>query len=255
MARRTFLLRTSGYPNYRSDVADSEMQHFLSLPFFIPMYPTLSTTWSAFASSSPVTLFAVPTPAGLPIQSSFLSLPDVMSTVQGSLLHWRDLVVPSALAALLLNVITQGLCVRGVNRLTAVSLELLSTPLPNPAEPRQRVNSTTVNLVLTVRKAVSLGISVWYYGSGVNTGLAVGGAMVLCKLHRLSSVTIPPAYTSIAGTLIYSLAPGPTVADANKKSDQPVPASISNGPDGMTTSRSPSDHTELKRRQPATQLS
>jgi len=30
--------------------------------------------------------------------------------------------IPSALGALLLNVITQGMCVRGVNRLTTVSI-------------------------------------------------------------------------------------------------------------------------------------
>lgn len=66
--------------------------------------------------------------------------------------------------ALALNLITQGLCVRGVNRLTT------------------RVNSVTVNMVLTVRKAVSLVISVWYYGSGVTWSLVIGGGMVLCKL-------------------------------------------------------------------------
>jgi UDP-xylose/UDP-N-acetylglucosamine transporter B4 len=48
----------------------------------------------------------------------------------------------------------------------------------------QRVNSTTVNLVLTVRKAVSLAISVWYYGSGATPGLIAGGAMVLGMLTQ-----------------------------------------------------------------------
>ena len=43
----------------------------------------------------------------------------------------------------------------------------------------QRVTSTTVNLVLTVRKAASLAISVWYYGSGITPGLVIGGLMVL----------------------------------------------------------------------------
>lgn len=56
----------------------------------------------------------------IPIQSNFLSLPDP-SSVKGGLLQWRELMIPSALGALLLNVMTQGLCVRGVNRLTAVS--------------------------------------------------------------------------------------------------------------------------------------
>jgi UDP-xylose/UDP-N-acetylglucosamine transporter B4 len=41
-----------------------------------------------------------------------------------------------------------------------------------------------VNLVLTVRKAVSLAISVWYYGSGATPGLIAGGAMVLGMLTQ-----------------------------------------------------------------------
>lgn len=57
----------------------------------------------------------------------------------------------------------------------------------------QRVSSTTVNLVLTLRKAASLAISVWYYGSGASTGLVVGGAMVL------------------GGTMIYSMSSPPSV--------------------------------------------
>jgi hypothetical protein len=35
--------------------------------------------------------------------------------------------IPSAIGALLLNVITQGMCVRGVNRLTTVS-HIVSAP-------------------------------------------------------------------------------------------------------------------------------
>lgn len=91
------------------------------------MYPTLSSTWSAFSASQPITLFAIPTPSGLPISSSYLSLPDtdrLSGGVKDALVQWRSLMIPSALAALLLNVITQGMCVRGVNRLTAVSPNL-----------------------------------------------------------------------------------------------------------------------------------
>ena len=43
----------------------------------------------------------------------------------------------------------------------------------------QRVNSTTVNLILTLRKALSLAISVWYYGSGFSLGMGIGGGLVL----------------------------------------------------------------------------
>lgn len=80
-----------------------------------------------------------------------------------------------------MNVFTQGLCINGVNRLTSVG----SLPLKHPFSgadqslPSQKVSSVSVNLILTLRKAVSLAISVWYYGSGFNKGLVLGASMVL----------------------------------------------------------------------------
>ncbi|WWD20233.1 hypothetical protein CI109_104709 [Kwoniella shandongensis] len=143
--------------------------HFLSLPFFLPLYPSLTTTFTSFAASSPITFLKLPQPA--------IFLNDFAATQSSKTdwlrMTWRDVVMPSAIFALLLNIFTQGLCIRGVNRLTT------------------RVNAVTVNLILTVRKAVSLAISVWYYGSGFSTGLALGGILVML------------------GTILYSVAPGP----------------------------------------------
>ncbi|WOO83979.1 UDP-xylose and UDP-N-acetylglucosamine transporter [Vanrija pseudolonga] len=143
--------------------------HFLSLPFFIPMYPTLSKTFNAYRASPPITLLT------LPIPSPELALFSPIDDAKRELIRWRELSVPNAFLALAVNVVTQGLCIRGVNRLTS------------------RVSSTTVNLILTLRKAASLAISVWYYGSGASTGLVVGGAMVL------------------GGTMIYSMSSPPSV--------------------------------------------
>lgn len=70
------------------------------------------------------------------------------------------LVVPSMLVYLVANTVTQLLCVIGVNRLTG------------------RVSSLTVTLVLTVRKAVSLLLSVAVYGGQANTMLWSGAALV-----------------------------------------------------------------------------
>ena len=148
------------------------------------MHRTISASFAQYAATPPVTLISLP-------GSRFKAGPGSGSGIA----------VPSALMALVVNVVTQGFCIRGVNRLTAVSrrpLQLcqcwpegkLSTGRwsEEPTEGRkwahaadtyQRVSSTTVNLVLTVRKAVSLGLSVWYCGSGVTPGLAIGGAMVL----------------------------------------------------------------------------
>ncbi|WVW87021.1 hypothetical protein I302_109077 [Kwoniella bestiolae CBS 10118] len=145
--------------------------HALSLPFFIPLRTSLQSTYKSYASSSPISLSSLSLP--VPIISSFPIPFPTYNPIKTILGGHADLLIPSALLGLLINVITQGLCVRGVNRLTS------------------RVNSVTVNLVLTVRKAVSLGISVWWYQSGFNVGLGVGGMMVLF------------------GTILYSFAPGP----------------------------------------------
>lgn len=53
-----------------------------------------------------------------------------------------------------------------------------------------------------MRKAVSLAISVWYYGSGASAGLIIGGAMVL------------------GGTMIYSMASPPRVVSDKKYDDK-----------------------------------
>jgi len=74
---------------------------------------------------------------------------------------------------LLMNLATQLVCVFGVNRLTSA------------------VSSVSTNLVLTARKALSLVLSVWWFGSGWNRGLALGGSLVF------------------AGSVLYSIFPGP----------------------------------------------
>ncbi|KAJ3807750.1 UAA transporter [Lentinula aff. lateritia] len=58
------------------------------------------------------------------------------------------------------NLVSQLICVSGVNKLTS------------------RVSSVSTNLVLTTRKAISLCFSVWWFGSGWNAELAIGACMV-----------------------------------------------------------------------------
>jgi UDP-xylose/UDP-N-acetylglucosamine transporter B4 len=55
----------------------------------------------------------------------------------------------------------------------------------------QAVSSVSTNLVLTARKALSLVLSVWWFGSGWNRGLALGGSLVF------------------AGSVLYSISPDP----------------------------------------------
>jgi len=90
--RRTDDTEDSGKRHYFTSlvlVRDCSSQHFLSLPFFLPVSPTIHSTFLNFASSPSTGVLNVP--------------------------------VPSALLALAVNVFTQGICIRGVNRLTSVS--------------------------------------------------------------------------------------------------------------------------------------
>jgi hypothetical protein len=69
---------------------------------------------------------------------------------------------------------------------------------------------------LTIRKAVSLAISVWFYGSGANAGLLTGGAMVLGPSTMFSNLV---KADKLGGTLIYSFAPPPLVLGHKKTDD------------------------------------
>ena len=68
--------------------------------------------------------------------------------------------MPRHLFTLLINVVTQYLCVRGVNRLTAFSTAL------------------TIAIVLSVRKFISLALSVIIFGNTLGTGAKIGAVLV-----------------------------------------------------------------------------
>lgn len=58
------------------------------------------------------------------------------------------------------NLVTQLICVSGINKLSS------------------QVSSVSTNLILTARKALSLCISVWWFGNGWDYQLAAGASMV-----------------------------------------------------------------------------
>ncbi|KAF8073652.1 UAA transporter [Lyophyllum atratum] len=58
------------------------------------------------------------------------------------------------------NLVSQLVCVSGVNRLSS------------------QVSSVSTNLVLTARKALSLCLSIWWFGDGWNVQLGIGAGMV-----------------------------------------------------------------------------
>ncbi|KAJ7242863.1 UAA transporter [Mycena haematopus] len=84
---------------------------------------------------------------------------------------------------LALNLCSQLLCVSGVNRLSS------------------QVSSVSTNIVLTVRKAISLCFSVWWFGSPWNAGLGIGASMVFC------------------GSLLFTVSSGPKSIDTQKKKE------------------------------------
>lgn len=143
--------------------------HFLSIPLFLFMWKDI---WAQFQA-----LGAGP--------QYILRFPDAVHRVVTAALPSfaysanRELMVPRAYIPLLLNTLTQLLCVAGVHRLTA------------------RVSSLTVTLILVVRKAVSLLISVSLLRAG-GRGAASGRDVLMWA----------GAMLVFAGTVGYSMGSG-----------------------------------------------
>ncbi|KAJ7640171.1 UAA transporter [Mycena rosella] len=162
--------------------------HFLALPMFFfvrnDIAAQLASVNAGPRSSFPLPLprsaisaLTIPPPFSLPfslLSPSAPGKPPHPITLHHTNAGALALSVPQAYLPLLLNTLTQLVCVAGVHRLTT------------------RVSALTVTLVLVVRKAVSLIISVWM-GRGARvdqTLMWTGAAMVL------------------AGTVGYSVATG-----------------------------------------------
>ena len=79
-----------------------------------------------------------------------------------------------------LNLLTQLICVSGVNQMTSVRSLFLFVTLrpPKCTSSLKRVSSVTTNLVLTTRKAVSLCLSVWIFRGEWNLELVFGACLV-----------------------------------------------------------------------------
>ncbi|KAI9647449.1 golgi uridine diphosphate-N- acetylglucosamine transporter [Ciborinia camelliae] len=119
--------------------------HLLALPLFTPFLPSIHRQLLKLASSAPI---------GLPTLDSFQNIPsDLLSTLS-------RISFPSQLIYLVMNVLTQYACIRGVNLLAAASSAL------------------TVTIVLNVRKLISLLLSIWLFGNRLSPGTLVGACLV-----------------------------------------------------------------------------
>ncbi|KZW00040.1 UAA transporter [Exidia glandulosa HHB12029] len=86
----------------------------------------------------------------------FMILPESRRSIQAIRAYDLQTILPLVIS----NTLTQSLCVAGVNQLMS------------------RVSSVSTNIALTTRKALSLCLSVWWFGSGWNTQLGLGASLV-----------------------------------------------------------------------------
>lgn len=121
--------------------------HLLSLPLFIPFIPAMKTQFLRLANSPPL---ALPS-----IQSRALA--DLAPELQKGL---TGIYIPSQLAFLVVNVLTQYACIRGVNLAAA------------------NASALTVTILLNVRKLVSLLLSIWLFGNRLAPGTLIGAIIV-----------------------------------------------------------------------------
>lgn len=119
--------------------------HLLALPLFIPFLPSMRRQFLQLAASKPL---------GLPTSERLSTLPPDFQKGLDSI-H-----IPSQLAYLVTNVLTQYACIRGVNLLASA------------------VSALTVTIVLNVRKLVSLLLSIWLFGNRLSPGTLIGAFIV-----------------------------------------------------------------------------
>lgn len=119
--------------------------HLLALPLFAPFLPSMRRQFLKLAASPPL---------GMPQYDPISKMPE------GVRAGLDRVYVPSQLAFLVMNVLTQYACIRGVNLLAAASSAL------------------TVTIVLNVRKLVSLLLSIWLFGNKLSPGTMLGAVIV-----------------------------------------------------------------------------
>ena len=134
--------------------------HFLSLPLFLPIAPSLWRQFQKLLDSPPLILRLPSQIYGRSAASTDWksSLDTVWSSKRTTPAF--QIGVPIQLVNLAVNALTQFACIRGVN--------LLAT----------KTTALGVTIVLNLRKLVSLFVSMWLFGNKLPAGVAAGAAIV-----------------------------------------------------------------------------
>lgn len=135
--------------------------HTLSLPLFLTTYPQLMSQWQTMVSSPPL-ISKFPDIVSSRSSTSASSIVSSLATAihQGGPVQSIFAGAPTQVAYLLVNALTQFLCIRGVHLLSA------------------KTSSLTVTIVLNIRKLVSLLLSIYLFGNHLAPGVLVGAALV-----------------------------------------------------------------------------
>ncbi|KAG9306868.1 hypothetical protein G9A89_002537 [Geosiphon pyriformis] len=145
------LYQEQTYATYGSDWREGLFYtHFLALPLFSIFYNDILSQMKHFNNSKPIQLGSI---INLIHEKTNL-IPEEIRPV---LSYYT---VPISWLYLILNVLTQYVCVSGVHRLNSISTAL------------------TLNLVLNLRKFTSLMISVWYFDNEFTLGMMIGSFLV-----------------------------------------------------------------------------
>ncbi|KAL5364515.1 UAA transporter [Aspergillus floccosus] len=166
------LYETYGRNNWKEALFYS---HMLSLPLFLPTYTHIASHWRGlFASQSLLSGFeglsgkmgqALDSAVVPAAESSIAWIANTASETLISLTNWKALYsaldhIPVQVFYLVMNALTQYLCIRGVHLLAAKS------------------SSLTVTIVLNIRKLVSLLISIHLFGNNLAPGVLLGALFV-----------------------------------------------------------------------------
>lgn len=158
-------------PHWRENLFYS---HLLSLPLFLPFFRSLIDQFMRLANSPPLKL---------PMPAEHVDLATFPEAIRQKL---QQVYIPSQVAYLILNVLTQYACIRGVNLLAAATSAL------------------TVTIVLNIRKLVSLLLSIWLFGNRLAAGTLLGAIVVFSAgaLYSLDSKRKPSVQHKAGGARV-----------------------------------------------------